>query len=97
MRAVAVSIMVFLAVSLVPFGCTRVERPSGKRTFLLTLDVCNHGNGGLAGHSMPFIPVFANKVSHMDFANYLEKETQDFKPLLFAKLRKRPPKIDFLS
>ncbi|MDA8387122.1 MAG: hypothetical protein M0Z58_00495, partial [Nitrospiraceae bacterium] len=71
MRAVAVSILVFLAVSLVPLGCTRVENPfSGKTTSLLALDVCNHGNGGLVSHSMPFIPVFANKVSHMDFAHY---------------------------
>ena len=92
------TILVFLAVSLAPIGYVPVESPpSGKVTFLLTLDVCNHGKGGLAGQSMPFIPVFAEKVFYMYFAQSFEMEAQNFKPLLLSRLKERPPKINPLS
>ncbi|MDA8324917.1 MAG: hypothetical protein M0033_01730, partial [Nitrospiraceae bacterium] len=93
MKLVAAAMLVFLAASLVPIGYAPVERPSpGGKAFLLTLDVCNHGKGGLASQSMPFIPVFAAKVYHMVFAHSLEIREQDFKPLLLSVSKERPPK-----
>lgn len=90
--------LVFLAVSLVPAGYVPVEKPSsGKKAYLLTLDVCNQGKGGLTSQSMPFVMEFADRLFHMDFAHAFESRGQDFKPLLLSISKERPPKINSLS
>ena len=88
--------LIFLAVSFAPLAYAPAQVPStGKMTCLLTLDVCNHG-GGLAVRSMPFIPVFANKIPRMDFSHFLAAETREFTPLLLSVLKERPPEITSL-
>ncbi len=90
---VSVIMLSFLAFSLVA-AHLYVERPSSGKPCILSLDVCNHGSGGLSGQSMPFIHAFAGKVFYTDFARPLEIPEQDFRPLLLPVSKEHPPKTD---
>jgi len=96
-KLLAIVMLVFLPFSIVTGGSICMERPPSGGTFLVTLDVCHQGQGGIANQEMQFILECSDALFHMDSANPFNHHEHVFKPLLLSSSKDRPPSFNLHS